>query len=232
MARCNHFKLMLIIRDCSGIVEGNHKAMFKGLIIVIFVLMFSAFAAAQKGIDTQTEKIKQDTNKQTSRSTDATRSFDWGKGKTKVRDALANPYKFTARRDALIEMITQALQEKNILMDEAASRMKDGVIITQPFVFAKGPVTTQSELLHYGNIEYADTAWSRAQYTLTIEVQPVNAVQNNVSVIAKVEGRSGTGLTSEWRTVQSSGLAEDEFLSKLVEIATGTSPDAQPTTDH
>ena len=117
-------------------------------------------------------------------------------------------------------------------MDEAASRMKDGVIITQPFVFAKGPVTTQGELLRYGNIEYADTAWSRAQYTLTIEVQPVDGVQNNVSVIAKVEGRSGTGLTSEWRTVRSSGLAEDEFLAKLVEIATGRSPDEQPTTDH
>ncbi|HEY2867534.1 MAG TPA: hypothetical protein VGJ02_10615 [Pyrinomonadaceae bacterium] len=206
--------------------------MLRSLITAILVLMFSAFAAAQKGIDTQTEKIKQDTNKQTSRSTDATRSFDWGKGKTKVRDALPNPYKFTARRDALIEMIGQALQENNILMDEAASRMKDGVIITQPFVFAKGPVTTQSELLRYGNIEYADTAWSRAQYTLTIEVQPVDGVQNNVSVIAKVEGRSGTGLTSEWRTVQSSGLAEDEFLAKLVEIATGRSPDEQPTTDH
>jgi hypothetical protein len=206
--------------------------MLRSLITAILVLMFSAFVAAQKGIDTQTEKIKQDTNKQTSRSTDATRSFDWGKGKTKVRDALPNPYKFTARRDALIEMIGQALQENNILMDEAASRMKDGVIITQPFVFAKGPVTTQSELLRYGNIEYADTAWSRAQYTLTIEVQPVDGVQNNVSVIAKVEGRSGTGLTSEWRTVQSSGLAEDEFLAKLVEIATGRSPDEQPTTDH
>lgn len=206
--------------------------MLRNLITVILALVLSGFAAAQKGIDTQTEKIKQDTNKQTTRSTDASRSFDWGKGKTKVRDALPNPYKFTARRDALIEMITQALQEKSILMDEAASRLKDGVVITQPFVFAKGPVTTQSELLRYGNIEFADTAWSRAQYTLTIEVQSVDGVQNNVSVIAKVEGRSGTGLTSEWRTVQSSGLAEDEFLSKLVEIATGKSPDDQPSTDH
>lgn len=206
--------------------------MLKSLITIVLALMLTGLATAQKGIDTQTQKIKQDTNKQTSRSTDATRSFDWGKGKTRVRDALPNPYKFTARRDALIDMITQALQEKNILMDESASRLKDGVIITQPYVFAKGPVTTQSELLRYGNIEYADTAWSRAQYTLTIEVQSIDGVQNNVSVIAKVEGRSGTGLTSEWRTVQSSGLAEDEFLAKLVEMATGKSPDDQPSTDH
>ena len=153
---------MVIIGDCSGIVEDNRKAMLKGLTIAFLVLMFSAFAAAEKGIDTQTEKIKQDTNKQTSRSTDATRSFDWGKGKTKVRDPLPNPYKFTGTSRCLDRDDRYALQENNILMDEAASRMKDGVIITQPFVFAKGPVTTQGELLRYGNIEYADTASSRS----------------------------------------------------------------------
>jgi hypothetical protein len=202
------------------------------LISGMILALGSLTVFAQKGIDTQTQKIKQDTTKATSRTNDATRSFDWGKGKTKVRDRLANPYKFTARRDALIEMIGQALQEKQILIDEAASRMKDGVIITQPFVFAKGPVTTPSELSQYGTVEFTDTAWSRAQYTLTIEVQPIDAVQNNVSVIAKVEGRSGNGLSSEWRTVPSSGLAEDEFLAKLIEIATGKSPDDQPQPDQ
>jgi len=202
------------------------------ILTILVTTSYGLHAQTQKGIDTQTQKIKQDTNKQTSRSTDATRSFDWGKGKTKVRDPLANPYPFAGRRDAIIEYIGQALQEKHILMDEAASRVKDGVIITQPFVFAKGPVIAQSELQRYGVVDYADTAWSRGQYTLTIEVQSVNGVQNNVSVIAKVEGRSGNGLTSEWRTVQSSGLAEDEFLAKLVELVTGKSPDEQPSVDH
>ena len=114
------------------------------------------------------------------------------------------------------------------MVDEAASRLKEGFIITQPFVFAKGPVTTKGELSRYGQVEYADTAWSRAQYTLTIEVQPIDGTRNNVSVIAKVEGLSGTGFLSEWRTVSSSGLAEDEFLAKLVEMITGKSPDDQP----
>lgn len=196
------------------------------------VLLFSIAISAQKGVDTQTQKIKDDAAKTTSRQNDATRSFDWGKGKTKVRDRLPNPYQLVARRGALFEMINQALQEKHILVDEAASRLKDGMIITQPLVFAKGPVTTQSELSRYGVVEYADTAWSRAQYTLTIEVQPVDGVRNNVSVIAKVEGRSGNGLMSEWRTVQSSGLAEDEFLAKLIELATGKSPDDQPPPDQ
>jgi hypothetical protein len=56
-------------------------------------------------------------------------------------------------------------------------------------------------------------------------VQAIDGTHNNVSVNAKVEGRAGNGLTSEWVTVRSSGVAEDEFLAKLVELVTGQSPD-------
>ena len=197
----------------------------RAIIFAIVLTVLSTSALAQKGVDTQTQKIKDDSSRTTSRQTDATRSFDWGKGKTKTRELLPNPYRFTARRDALVEMVMQVLQEKQILLDESASRVKEGVIITQPFTFAKGAVTTKSELTQYGVVEYEDTAWSRAQYTLTIEVQAIDATSNNVSVVAKVEGRSGNGIGSEWRSVPSSGMAEDEFLSKLVELATGKTPD-------
>lgn len=197
----------------------------KILSLSLITLAFAVPAFAQKGIDTQTRKIKDDTNKTTSRSTDATRSFDWGKGKTQVRDRLPNPYKLASRRDALIETIREVLKEKKILVDEGSSRVSDGILITQPFVFGKGPVIAQNELSRYAVLQYADNAWSRAQYTLTIEVQTIDGVQNNVSVNAKVEGRAGNGLLSEWVTVQSSGLAEDEFLAKLVEAVTGNSPD-------
>jgi hypothetical protein len=204
--------------------------MRKIIVFSALVLLAVLSASAQKGVDSQTQKIKDDTapSKTLKRENDAVRSWDWGKGKTRVRDPIPNPYRVVARRDALIEMISQALQEKHILMDETTSRIKDGMIITQPYVFAKGPVTTKGELLRYGQVEYSDTAWSRGQFTLTIEVQPIDGTNNNVSVIAKVEGLSGNGLISEWRTVPSSGLAEDEFLAKLVELLTGKSPDDQP----
>jgi hypothetical protein len=204
----------------------------KHIILSAFTMtVFAMGISAQKGIDTQTQKIKEDTNKTTSRGSDATRSFDWGKGKTHVRDRLPNPYKLTSRRDVLVETITQVLRDNKMIVDEASSRLKDGIIVTQPFVFAKGSVITQNELGRYGVLTFADTAWSRGQYSLTIEVQSIDGVQNNVSVNAKVEGRAGNGLTSEWRTVQSSGLAEDEFMAKLVEAVTGNSPDL-PNTDN
>lgn len=197
--------------------------------LISFLLLtftFSLSAFGQKGIDTQTQKIKEDTNKTTSRGTDATRSFDWGKGKTPVRERLANPYQMNARRDQLMETIREALREKKLVIDEQSSRIADGIIITQPFVFGKGPVIASAELKRYGIIEFADTAWSRGQYSLVIEVQSIDGVRNNVFVNAKVEGRSGNGMTTEWVTVPSSGQAEEEFLIKLVELVTGASPDA------
>ena len=202
-------------------------------VVLAFLLLIVSTVAAQtgKGVDTQTRKIKDDSSQTSTHprnETDAHKTIDWGKGKTRVRDPLPNPYPVTARRDAVVDVISQALQEKHLLIDEAASRVKDGFIITQPFVFAKGSVTTKGELSRYGQVQYEDTAWSRGQYTLTIEVQPVDATRSNVSVIAKVEGLSGSGFLSEWRTIQSSGLAEDEFLAKLVEMLTGKNPDDQP----
>lgn len=205
------------------------KALIASSILMVLV---SAGVSAQKGIDTQTQKIKDDTNKTTSRETDVTRSFDWGKGKTQTRERLANPYQLNARRDVLVEMIQQVLREKKIVIDEPSSKLNDGIIITQPFVFGKGPTIATAELKRYGILEFADTAWSRGQYSLTIEVQSIDGVKNNVSVNAKVEGRSGTGLTTEWVTVRSSGLAEEEFLTKLVEAVTGRSLDEPQTIDQ
>lgn len=200
------------------------------LTLTIFICLTLAGAIyAQKGIDTQTQKIKDDTNKATARPTDVSRSFDWGKGKTPVRERLANPYKLNARRDVLISNIRDALKEKRLVVDEQSSRPQDGILITQPFIIGKGPVIALSELKRFGILEFEDTAWSRAQYSLTIEVQSIDGISNNISVTAKIEGRAGNGMTTEWVTVRSSGLAEEEFLVKLVEIVTGKSPDERVT---
>lgn len=204
------------------------------LYFVSAIIIFSTVAFAQKGIDTQTEKIKQEgksTQQTNQTNTPVNRTFDWGKDKTKVRLPLANPYRVNSRRDVLVGNIVDILKEKKIVVDEAASRMKDGIIVAAPYIFAKGAVITRNELNRYAVLPGSDTSWTRGRYTLTIEVQSIDGVQNNVSVTAKVEGRSENGLRSEWTTLQSSGAAEDEFLVKLVEMITGTSPDAPTDND-
>ena len=188
-----------------------------------FVLLLSSTVFAQKGVDPQTQQIRDDANK-TNKGNDVSRSFDWGKGKTKTREMLPNPYRMTSRRDILVNTIIDVLKEKKIIVDESASRLSDGIIVTQPFVFAKGAVITRNELIRYAVLP-GDTVWTRGRYTLTIEVQSIDGIQNNVSVLAKVEGRAENGLISEWSTLQSTGIAEDEFLAKLVESITGTAPE-------
>lgn len=207
--------------------------MKKLLFPVSATLLFSTFAFGQKGIDDQTKKIKESTNKttQTTSTNSGGRSIDWGQGKTKVRNRLENPYRMNARRDVLVENVIEVLQEKKIIVDDSASRLKDGIIVTQPFIFAKGAVITKNELNRYAILPFSDTSWTRGRYTLIIEIQSIDGIQNNVAVTAKVEGRSENGLQSEWTTLQSSGAAEEEFLVKLVEYVTGTSPD-EPKNDN
>ena len=200
--------------------------------IILTILVASGVSIGQKGVDTQTQKIKDDTNKTTARPTDATRSFNWGKGKTEVRDRLVNPYPVNGRRDVLVETIQEILKEKKLIVDEGNSRLADGMIVTQPFILGKGQVIATNEIKRYAVLDYDDTAWSRAQYSLTITVQPIDGVKNNISVVAKVEGRAGTGLFTEWRTLPSSGRAEEEFLIKLVESVTGQVLDASQTIDQ
>lgn len=199
----------------------------------LFISFSAAFAQQpQKGIDNQTQKIKEDTNKTTQQDKNVSRSWDFGRDKTKVRAPLANPYKLNSRRDVLVETITDVMESMKILVDDAASRPKDGIIVSQPYVFAKGAVITKSELVRYAILPFSDASWTRGRFTLTIEVQSIDGIQNNVSVTAKVEGRSENGFMSEWTTLQSSGEAEDEFMVKLVEAVTGTIIDPPQDTDQ
>lgn len=200
---------------------------------VICFLSFSGFAQ-QKGIDNQTQKIKEEGVKSTQQtpSTGGGRTINWGQDKTKVRAPLANPYKLNSRRDVLVETITDILESMKILVDDSASRPKDGIVVTQPFIFAKGAVITRNELNRYAILPNSDTSWTRGRFTLIVEVQSIDGIQNNVSVTAKVEGRSENGFESEWTTLQSSGAAEDEFMVKLVEAVTGTLIDTPSVTDQ
>lgn len=200
----------------------------KSILTTLFTVTFlSAAVCAQN--DTQTKKIRDEGGKTTNtqKTNEAGgRSIDFGAGKTKVRSQLANPYRMASRRDALIENVISVFQENKMIINDAASRKSDGIIVTEPFVFAKGAVITRNELNRYAILPSSDASWTRGRYTLTVEIQSIDGIQNNVSVTAKVEGRSENGLLSEWTTLQSTGAAEDDFLVKLIEMVTGKNVDA------
>jgi hypothetical protein len=125
------------------------------------------------------------------------------------------------------------MTEQGLSVDEAASRPSDGIVVSQPYTFAKGAVLSGSQLLQYANIPERDvnTGWTRGRYTLRVEVQSIDGMNNNVGVTAKVEGRTETPLGANWLTLESSGAVEQNFLNALVERVTGTAPNDVPKRD-
>lgn len=192
-------------------------------LVLLLVFVPAAASGQEKGVDTQTRKIRE-TNA-TERANDVSRTFTWD-GKTVVRNRLSNPYTLVSRRDVLVDTVVEILKENKMILDESASRLGEGLIVTQPLVFSKGAIITQTELNRYAEVPNTDQVWTRGRYTLTIEIQSVDGIKNNVYVTAKVEGRSESGIFSEWSDLPSAGVAEEEFLTKLVTMM-GTDLDSE-----
>ena len=199
---------------------------------LVLSLSFCAVVFAQgKGVDKNNERVR-DTggsrtagNNGTKTDTGTGRGMDFGRDKTPEAPALDNPYKFSARRDAILTAVQQLMQDRKLVVDDAASKPSDGIIVSQPYTFIKGAVVSQGELSRYANLPESNArGWTRGRYTLTVEIQPIDGTSSNVSVNAKVEGRTDGATGAEWLTLRSSGLVEDEFLSCLVASITGSVP--------
>lgn len=181
-----------------------------------------------KGVDKQSERVR-DTgsdrvpaNNGTKTDVGSGRGFDFGKGRTPEVPPLPNPYRITARREAILQGVQDLMRDRKLVMDEAASRPSEGIIVSQPYTFIKGLVVSESELSRYATVPASTSrGWTRGRYTLTVEVQPIDGTSANISVNAKVEGRTDGATGAEWVTLKSSGLAEDEFLSALINAVTG-----------
>ena len=201
--------------------------------ITILALAFmSAPALAQeKGVDKQNEGIRDAGNSRapatngTKQDVGAGRGIDFGKGRTPTAPPVPNPYRFAARRDVLIKAAEDLMRDRKLVIDKAASKPDEGILISQPYTFTKGAVVAQSELGHYAEISDATSrGWTRGRYTLIVEIQPIDGINTNVSVNVKIEGRTDGASGPEWVTLKSTGVAEEEFLSTLIENVTGTPP--------
>ena len=206
----------------------------KRIIAIIFVSALacvSALAQQEKGVDTQNQRVRDSGNNRTpadngtKQDNGAGRGIDFGKGRTPVPPPVPNPYRFSVRRDAVVKAVEDAIRERKLVLDVAASKPDEGILISQPYTFAKGAVVATSEIGRYAELTEAQSrGWTRGRYTLIVEIQPIDGNNTNVAVNVKVEGRSDGASGAEWVTMRSTGVAEEEFLSKLVEDLTGAPP--------
>jgi len=200
-------------------------------LLMLIACSVPAFAQAAKGVDKQNERVRDSGSDRTpannGNKTDvgAGRGMDFGRGRTPETPPLPNPYRLTGRRDVIITAVQDLMRDRKLVVDENASRLSDGIIVSQPFTFTKGAVVAQADLSRYADVPVSNArGWTRGRYTLTVEVQPIDGTAANVSVNAKVEGRSDGVTGAEWTTLRSTGLAEDQFLEGLVTAVTGASP--------
>lgn len=191
----------------------------------------SAMAQQGKGEDQQRERVRDSGSERRSGingekvNVGTGRGIDFGKGRTVEPPPVPNPYRFTARRDALVKAIEIVMHDRKLLVDTAASRPDEGILISQPFTFIKGAVVAESELSRYADLPSANArGWTRGRYTMIVEVQPIDGMNANVSVNAKIEGRTDGASGAEWVSLRSNGTAEEEFLIALVENVTGAAP--------
>ncbi|HCX31521.1 MAG TPA: hypothetical protein DHU55_17390 [Blastocatellia bacterium] len=194
--------------------------------------MLSAVSAwAQgKGVDKQSERVRDSASRTAGNNgaktdTGTGRGIDFGKGRTPSIPPLPNPYRVSAHRDVILKAIADVMQDRKLIVDEAASKPSEGIIVSQPYTFIKGAVVTQAELGRYADVTTSTArGWTRGRYTVTVEIQPIDGNSANVSVNAKIEGRTDGATGGEWVTLPSSGVVEDEFLSALVTAITGAPP--------
>jgi len=200
-------------------------------VILLLALTCAVTYGQEKGVDQNNARIRDSGNNRqpavNGRKTDTGvgRGIDFGKGRTPTPPPVDNPYRFQVANDVLTKAVKELMRERKLILDEAASKPDNGLLVSQPYTFTKGSVVTSSELNRLAEIPETDVrTWTRGRYTVIVEVQPIDSTNTNVSVNARIEGRSDDVLGAQWLSLRSNGTAEQEFLIALVEKVTGGPP--------
>ena len=214
-----------------GKVRAKGFSMKTLLAIALLFLACTVCAAQEKGVDQQNDRIRDSsTNRQPAVNgskvdTGVGRGMDFGKGKTQPPPPVPNPYRFQAPNDVLTKAALELMRERKLILDDTVSKPETGLLVSQPYTFTRGTFVTSSELFRFAEVPRTEQGnWTRGRYTLIIEIQPIDSAATNVSINARVEGRSDNVLGAEWLSLKSNGTAEREFLVALITKITGTPP--------
>lgn len=205
----------------------------KKLLVVSLLICLNALSAhaQEKGVDQQNQRIRDNSSNRPPAvnggkvDTGTGRGIDFGKGRTPVPPPIPNPYRFSYARDVVLRAATELMRERKLILDDAVSKPDEGILVSQPYTFIRGAVVAQPELNRLAEVPVADSrGWTRGRYTLIVEVQAIDSAATNISINARIEGRTDSPGGAEWISLRSNGVAEQEFLVALIERVTGGPP--------
>jgi len=108
--------------------------------LLLIIMCGAASAWSQgKGIDKTSERVR-DAGTAAAMvriPTPHRRGMDFGKGRL-TNAATSHPYRISARRDAILSAIADVMRDRKLIIDDAASKPSDGIIVSQPYTFIKG----------------------------------------------------------------------------------------------
>ena len=224
---------MLAGVSLSNVWQGQGKGVSMKTLLAIALLSLSCTvcAAQEKGVDQQNDRIRDSSNNRqpavngSKVDTGVGRGMDFGKGKTQPPPPVPNPYRFQAPNDVLTKAAQELMRERKLIIDDTVSKPETGLLVSQPYTFTRGSMVTSSELFRFAEVPRTEQGnWTRGRYTLIVEIQPIDSANTNVSINARVEGRSDNVLGAEWLSLRSNGTAETEFLVALITKITGAPP--------
>ncbi|MBI4469204.1 MAG: hypothetical protein HY650_07785 [Acidobacteria bacterium] len=130
-------------------------------------------------------------------------------------EVLENPYRFHSTPAFVTDAVKLVLSERDLEIDDSRSRIREGVIVTQWHVFAKG-ISTVSELARVSHPPAVEAhSWDSARYLLEIRIVLAEANLTLVSVNAIIEGRARGIMSTSWLRAESKGVLENEILIAL-----------------
>jgi hypothetical protein len=131
----------------------------------------------------------------------------------KPEPPLDNPFTINLPRELILDSVRDILKTCDIKLDEAASKPREGKMVTLPLVFSKG-ITTRTDLEYLATLPADEVRnWTAGRFVLEITVTPVDQKRSQVYVFARIDGRIADAFEgNKWVACQSNGRVEDEVL--------------------
>ena len=150
-------------------------------------------------------------------STLAQLTFDRPKGEPN----LANPYTMGSKREDVMKTAVEIFKTCGFPIDEAASNIKEGKLITKPLLYTRG-VTARTDLEHLAEMPASRVRnWVQGRFMLEVLSLPIDPIRTQLQVSAKIQGRVGDVAEETWIDGVSNGNLEDEVVRGIAGQALG-----------